>query len=175
VDGLEPLAKLGEAHVRNFHQEHPDQTRWYQGEPDLSALLWLRRDGALLHVAVLTTDDDAQFAAEEGGIGQHDHLRLVLADDGGVVRELLVARVADRAALAGNRDQVSASVARTGDGPPAGRTFYHVRLPVAGWSGRTGRLSVEVADRDGDTLKQTLRFGDPSAPASGSRFRVSSR
>ncbi|MEM6313865.1 MAG: hypothetical protein AAF743_07245, partial [Planctomycetota bacterium] len=54
---LQPTAILGEPAINNLHAKHPDQSRWYDGPDDLSALVWLRHDAHKLHVAVLVRDD----------------------------------------------------------------------------------------------------------------------
>lgn len=58
---LLPTAHLGPDHIQNDYQKEPDATRWYRGETDLSATLWLADtpNATILDLAV--TDDHTTF------------------------------------------------------------------------------------------------------------------
>jgi len=56
-DGLPPEAAITADRIENFNEKHPDSSRWYGGEDDLSGLVWLYRDGTHLRLAVRVRDD----------------------------------------------------------------------------------------------------------------------
>lgn len=59
-----PIASIGEQHVTNLHEAHPDSNRWYGGSKDLSGYIWLfTRDGQV--DAVLDITDDRRVASAD--------------------------------------------------------------------------------------------------------------
>jgi hypothetical protein len=145
LEEVEPLAVLAEAAVTNFHANHPDQSRWYAGPDDLSAIAWLRQDGTDLLLTVAVTDD----VAAEG-----DACLVVLADDEG---QTLHEQRLD-ATVKNGRRWYRMNVSGTSSVDDV------VRL----------NLRLLDDDGSGIGTKQQLDLGDVDRPASGVRLRLKS-
>jgi len=167
---LEPLAVLDAAAAHNLWMKAPDQSRWYGGGKDLSAIVWLRDDGEKLHLFAAVTDDKLVQATAPEKLPQCDSLRVVIANDQGKpIADSTVGLVNNSAALIGTK-LANVSVARQekpGEGPA---TLYHVTMPRSTLGTQPLRLSLSIADNDAGYLKQTLDLGDVSNPINGDRF-----
>ena len=140
---LRHSATRGSDTVENLWVKEPDQSRWYRGEKDLSAGVWLREDGERLVLLIAVIDD--KHTAGDGA-------QLVVADEVGKV--LFTATGAELK-----------SVRREADA----RTFYQVSLPKTAVQERPFRVSVQVNDDDGGYLKQVMKLGRVDEPAKGRR------
>ncbi len=138
---LEPLAVLGTDQVTNLHLQFPEQSRWYKGEKDLSATIWLRQgDDGTVYVAVATVDAD--------WVANGDDIEIVLADESGKV-------------LASDKKSRTRSAAA-----PIIFTFPPGAMPAGPM-----RVSVRVNDCDPgiEGVKQHADLGDVDHPARGVR------
>ena len=162
---LEPLAVLGETNVTNFFNKEPDTSRWYQGETDLSAQVWLRDDGANLHLFAAVTDDKMVEAKSADDLGKSDNLRLVLTDDAGAsLLDKTVGLVGGKVASSG-QGEATATVSRDGT-----RTLYHIVISKNTVGAKPFRLALTVGDNDSDYLKQILELN-----GEGKGFRLATR
>lgn len=170
---LDPVAELDDSAVTNEWDKEPDQSRWYKGTDDLSALAWLRPQGGKLHLAVAVRDDKMAPPASGDEIGTRDGLRVVLADETGkVISDTSAGLVAGQAVLAGDTKDAAATIIRnenTAEGPV---TFYHLTLPKSLVGTKPFRLNLAVSDADENFPKQTLSLGDPAQPHKGIRLAV---
>ncbi len=152
---LQPLAQLGEAQITNFFVKEPDQSRWYRGEKDLSALVWLRESGANLHLAVAVTDDQLVEAKTVAQLAAHDNLRALVRDENGKpLVDVTAGLVASQAQSSGTRG-VFAQIVREGD-----RTFYTLTMPKTLVGSAPFRLSLAIGDNDSNFLKQKLDLSE---------------
>jgi hypothetical protein len=150
---MQPLATLGEEAVTNFFVTQPDPSRWWQGEQDLSAVVWLRRDAGGDRVTLLVAvRDDVMVAGDADTGGAGDGIRLLLASRDGAT--LL--------------DQ-PLSIADAEPGRINGEPVHMYRLQVAAdtWDRGPVHLNLRVADRDGDEVQQVLDIGDVDNPTAG--------
>ena len=143
---LEPVAVLGADTVANRFVEQPDSDRWYKGEADLSAVVWLREHAGKLHLFVQVRDDEHQPPTDTIGPDEADGVHVVFADVDGAVRI----------------DRKLTATERAGD-----RTLYRFALPTDALPERVFRMSLSIQDRDGGVLKQHLDLGQVAAPANG--------
>ncbi|MFA6960145.1 MAG: hypothetical protein WC205_05280 [Opitutaceae bacterium] len=165
---LEPLAVLGSDAVDNFWVKEPDQSRWYRGEKDLSAVAWLRRDGDLLRLFVAVKDDALVQAVSSGVLSQNDSLRALITDEEGKpLLDMTGGLVANRAVTAAEDAGVEFKVVRREGGDAT--TYYQVSFPKARVGGGAFRVNLHVTDNDAGYLKQALRLGDVESPAKGKR------
>ena len=125
---LPPLAILGQAYVTNFHEAHPDTSRWYGGEEDLSATIWVLRYDNQLSVGLRITDDQPR--------ANQDQAIVKLSFDDGTTMQLKLSRTTtfgrDFTGYAGTAD-----------------------IPM---DAATVTIGLEIKDIDTDELKQTLTY-----------------
>ncbi len=152
---LQPLAQLGEENVTNFFVKEPDQSRWYKGEDDLSALVWLRESGENLHLFVAAKDDKLVEASSAADLPKADHLRVSLKDESGkTLVDAMSGMVGGKAVVIGNPN-VKTVITRQD-----GRTLYALTMPKTLVGKAPFRLSVSVGDNDSNFLKQKLDLAD---------------
>lgn len=169
---LEPLAELGSDSIRNLWLKEPDSSRWYKGPNDLSALAWLRDDGADLHLAVAVTDDKLVQPVSAQQPASGDSLRVILSDDAGkrlvdFTGALVANRPAATCAAEGVRFEAARQEQADGSNPV---TFYRLTIPKTVVGTRPFRINLSVADYDADFLKQTADLGEIATPSKGLRL-----
>ena len=158
---LEPLTVLGHSHLENPNMAHPDQSRWYRGDGDVSAIVWLRDGGNALHLAVAVRDDRFHPASSRSEISDHDHLRVALSDQTGqVVRTLALAMVGNTVSVEDPSRLAGATRVEPRLVAPDGQeyTLYYVELPEPPGPSDPFRMQLTVGDRDGGPFKQALRL-----------------
>ena len=148
---LEPLASLGESSVTNFFVKEPDTSRWYKGEGDLSAQVWLRDDGQNLRFFAAVRDDKAVPATSKDQLDQSDGMRLQLESEDGA--SLLDARAS------GSFSSGAAKIEARRD-EATGRWLYAVSIPKTLVGAKPFRLKLTALDNDGFGLKQIAQWGD---------------
>ena len=144
---LQPLAVLGAENVFNFFVKEPDQSRWYGGETDLSALVWARDDGKNLHFSVSVLDDQHVPARVGDDPKIADSVSIVVRDESGKI-------------LVSGPQYVSKR--------ENGRTFYRFSVPRMLVGSAPFRLSLTVNDNDSNFLKQKATLGE----GAGVRLRL---
>ncbi len=163
----EPTAVLGNAQLENFHFKHPDNKRWWQGDLDLSAQLWLRDagDGGLT-VVVAVQDTTPRPAA--ANIDEGDAIRLRLADGVGTVAwDGTIADAGGAKVMAKTGPPATATIEQAG-----GVRIYRVTIPKAVVPAGVFSLSLVVSDDDDGYLKQVLRLGKPENASTWPRCRI---
>jgi len=168
---LEPLTELGSEAVKNLWLKEPDSSRWYKGTSDLSARVWLRDGGAMLHFCVAVADDKHVRPASAQDLKTGDHLRLVVADDAGKPLADFTGALVGAQAVAACAEQgfgFDASRSEAAGKQPA-VTFYHITMPKHVVGNRPFFVNLSIADYDADYLKQTADLGDVNAPLNGER------
>lgn len=163
---LEPFALLGSSELTNLWVKEPDQTRWYTGEKDLSAIVWARQTNDCLHIFLSVTDDKLIPATANDQLPQSDAVRIVLATpDGQVLLDATGGLVNGIAASIGSKEATFAIQRQeAGDGA---RTSYHITIPKSALPQQPCRLNLSVLDNDAGYLKQTLDLGQVSQPKAG--------
>ncbi|HEX2950908.1 MAG TPA: hypothetical protein VHV83_15300, partial [Armatimonadota bacterium] len=157
--GLAPTAKLGEAQVTNLFFKHPDSSRWWKGERDFSAFLWLRQDSKYLYTVVEVTDDSDKLAQQETDLANSDHLRVAVAGADGKIREWAVGRVAGKSVINLLRgtavpDQpVRAEVERN-----TNRTLYRIAIPRTAVNSDSIHMNLIITDNDNGYRKQYISW-----------------
>ena len=157
---LEPLAVLQEDTIENFFVKEPDQTRWYKGDKDLSALVWLRDDGANLQLFVAARDDKLVESKTSDALNKSDALQISLAGENGVFADLRAGLVGGAATLSGKMADIKASITRDEKAEGGAATLYHLTIPKTLVGAKPFRLHLMVFDNDGFGLKQTLKLDD---------------
>ncbi|MEM6332063.1 MAG: LamG-like jellyroll fold domain-containing protein [Planctomycetota bacterium] len=157
----QPLASLGEREVINPHLVQPDQSRWWAGPQDASALVWAQMDGTHLVFAVQVLDQDH--------VPGQDGIELSLRGPGlspssGADTAAWSVRIDAsnaRSSFNGARDATTPSVVRD---DASGATWYLLRVPVSALDHPAAAIcSLTVFDDDGWGAKQQLvaaRLGD---------------
>ena len=152
---LEPLAVMGAESVTNFFVKEPDTSRWYKGEDDLSAQVWLRDDGTDLHLFVAVTDDDSVEALSAAALNKSDSLHLILSgDDGLQLLDKTVGLINGRGVSSG-QGEARATVRREGM-----HTLYHLVIAKNQVGAKPFRLKLIVNDNDAGLAKQKLSLGE---------------
>ena len=144
-----PDARLGGRHRTNRWEQVPGEQRWWGGDADCSADLWLRRDLDALHLVAVVADQTHRPPAAGADPATGDAL-IVLAADGsdGTTRWQAAAdgiAVGPGLAASVTRDQT------------AGTTTYHLAI-ARDTLPRNARLNVRVYDRDAEVPKQHLQW-----------------
>jgi len=170
IAATEPVAVLGADAVTNLYVEQPDASRWYQGEEDLSAIVWAHAvdDGVLFTLAV--RDDRHRPAVRGEDPADHDAARLVLANtSGGPFVDVLLSDGSSAASAAGLRN---VSV-RPGVTMPGGESVTLYQATVTHHEvAEPFRLTLRVFDRDAAEMKQTLDLGDTRNAVKGTLLHV---
>lgn len=166
---LEPLAAPGSDAMTNFWMKEPDSSRWYKGEKDLSAVLWLRQAGDRVRLRVAVRDDRLVQAPAPGELARYDGMRLVIVDDAGtVLLDETGGLIRGDAAVSPQVDGVSLKVARANDET----TLYEWTVPKSLLGRASFRVSMRIYDNDADYPKQIVNLGDVETPSRGLRALV---
>ena len=165
---LEPLAVSNADAVTNLFVKEPDQTRWYQGDKDLSALLWLRADGDNLQLFVSVRDDKLVEAKTPADLNTSDALHVVLARGEEILADARAGLIGGTAQMSGKAAGIVARIARDENAEGGAATLYRLTIPKALVGTQAFQLRLTVADNDGFGLKQTFNLGE----ASGIRLRA---
>lgn len=149
VRAAAPDARLGGRHRTNRWEQVPGEQRWWGGDADCSADLWLRSDREALHVVAVVADQthrpsDAGARAEDGDA-------LVIAGAGSTEAVIRWQIGADGTAAGPG---LQATVARDED---AGTTCYHAVISREALPG-AARLNLRIHDRDAEVPKQFLQW-----------------
>ncbi len=150
----QPLAKLGEAELINEHLVQPDQSRWWAGEADLSALAWAYSDEQSLWITLAVRDDKHVDGA--------DAVRVVLQpiDPGLTSQASAGVTFATPGAAEPGYDGQQTGTWKIKRDKARGLTWYHLQAPRAALGGPGANLVLEVHDDDGWGAKQRL-VGSP--------------
>ena len=167
---LEPLQSLGGDEVTNFWVKEPDQSRWYKGDQDLSATVWLRDAGDTLQLFVAARDDKLVEAKSAAGLDKSDSLRVVMASDKGTLADARVGLVGGAAQIMGKAAGIAAKVTRDEKAMGGAATLYWLTIPKALIGAEPFRLSLTLSDNDSDFLKQEARLGEADKPGDGLRL-----
>ena len=170
-------AALGSAQVTNLFEKQQDRSKWWQGEPDLSATVWMRCDSQRLYLLVWVLDDRDVTGTAPEKMGDFDSLRVGVSRDGRYKDEYTVGRIAGKTVLyrevssltrpveqIESSPEISAEVRRQDKG-----TFYAVSLDRTLAGDGLFRFNFLVNDNDEGVRKQYLEFsggmaaGNPSA------------
>lgn len=174
----EPLAVLGSDSVDNLWMKEPDSSRWYTGQSDLSALLWLYSEegSGTVNLVLAVTDDQLVQPARAEDLPQGDSVQLSLLNEAGEsIVEVCGGLVGDQPQLlppaqAGIRLEAVREQTPAFNNPP--RTWYRFTLDKEMLGNAPLSLRLTVNDNDKGYLKQTLRFGEQPAQAATGRFLI---
>ncbi|AHF90471.1 hypothetical protein OPIT5_09930 [Opitutaceae bacterium TAV5] len=172
---LEPFAVAGRESITNEWEKDPDASRWYKGEADLSAAVWLRDDpaGNRLHLFLVATDDRhvAPSGSAAGALAAGDSFRVRLsAEAGRTLLDVTGALTGSGPVLAGAPDGVAFHALRQEKTAAAdAATLYHLAIPKPLVGGMPFRVNLLLIDNDAGYPKQTLAIGDVEAPQTGLR------
>jgi hypothetical protein len=148
---------LDEKTLENPHHLHPDASRWWQGEHDLSGEGWLRQDGRAV-ILVLAVRDDHDVSA---GRDASDQLRIRLSPHNGDDPSHVLQWTPDHVEYANAQPGVAMARQRI-EKDQGGVTVYRARieLPADSLAG-PWKLALELIDTDdGREIKQAMRWGD---------------
>ncbi|GAT32617.1 hypothetical protein TSACC_21016 [Terrimicrobium sacchariphilum] len=163
---LEPFALLGSSELTNLWVKEPDQSRWYTGEKDLSAIVWTRQTTESLHIFLSVMDDRMTAASTSDQLPQNDAVRLVLAGaDGKPVLDATGGLVNGSAASIGSKEATFAI--QREESTSIARITYHITIAKSSLPSQPLRLNLSVLDNDAGYLKQTLDLGQVSQPKAG--------
>ncbi|MEM6315480.1 MAG: hypothetical protein AAF743_15440, partial [Planctomycetota bacterium] len=84
VDQLAPAAVLTDRHVVNYFERVPGDARWWNGDDDLSATVWMARDETSLCVVVDVADQDHDVSSNDPA--ENDHIELAIVDGDDITR-----------------------------------------------------------------------------------------
>jgi len=158
---------LGSAHVSNLFEKLPDNTKWWQGESDLSASAWMRCDAKRFYLTVWVLDDKDVTGKEPEKIGLFDCLRVATSADGKAMDAYAIGRIDGRTAIykeqsarglgkgsvAADATEVQAVVTRLENG-----TLYRVSLDRTLVGDGVFRMNFLVNDNDWGEPKQVLEL-----------------
>jgi hypothetical protein len=167
---LQPLAQLDDAAVTNFWFKEPDQSRWYRGLNDLSALAWLRESGQEVHLFVAVRDDKLVQAPSASSLKESDSLHIVFArDNGPITLDVKAGLVNGKTVLTGNNTKVGVTVNRDETGSDGPRTLYHFTVPKPLLGNQPFHVNLNIVDNDDTFVKQQLQLGNVESPQQGLR------
>lgn len=163
---LEPFAAPGSEAVTNFWMKEPDSSRWYKGDKDLSAVVWLREDGERVRLRIEVRDDRMVQAPDRAELNRGDAVRVTIADEDGTKRfDATGGWTGGNPALLAPSEGTEFKAARTETGTLA----YEWTMSRSIWGETPRRVSVRIFDNDADFPKQTIDLGDVDNPARGLR------
>ena len=156
---------LGSAHVSNLYEKMPDNSKWWQGEKDLSATAWMRCDDQRVYLLVWVLDDKDVTGNEPEKMGEFDSLEIGVCREGRTPDLYTIGRVDGRVAVyreassdrtpkgllpAGSR-AIHADVQRSGGG-----TLYRVAFDRNMVGDKVVGLNFLVNDNDAGYRKQFI-------------------
>lgn len=173
----EPAVVLGEGQIKNFHEAYPDQSRWYAGAADLSAVMWVRDAGQTIDIVVAVRDDAdgkaTNDAAAKTDILEGDALHLSIASLHSEKQPVdIQIGWHGEAPITRHHPEsqgIESSVVKLAGNAEGYRYLYRATIPKA-LLGPSSHVRGVVVDRDGDVRKQVLQLGQLDDPQSGFRL-----
>ncbi|GEM_PF-2756287 len=164
----EPTGILGADSIQNLFFKEPDTNKWWKGERDLSATVWLRQDSGNLLVAVEVEDDTHVPAKGADDLFKSDSLEIAVS--GGTLAKPLYFAIGevDGKAIAVSLDggaSPKAKMSRSGS-----HTCYYIEIPWTKLVGaKEGFVNARINDNDAGYLKQHAvwkpDYENPAAPS----------
>ncbi len=151
-ESIDPTLAFDPVRLQNFHEAFPDSERWFSGDDDLSANLWVATDENTIALVVRARDD--QHSVDASNLVESDALQIAI-DDPKTIVTLAVEpdglKIDSSGELpAGFKAQVQRD---------EGVTLYRISFDRASADGLE-KLNLRLLDRDGDLYKQTLTLRD---------------
>ncbi len=147
---LPPEAEITADQIENFHEKHPDPSRWYGGKDDLGGMVWLYRDDTCLRLTVRIQDDVLVGAQKATQLADQDAITVTLrsADSDTPDRHYTVS--ADGRTSSEGFGDGTLGLANTVDGV----LIYQFAWPLESFDVNLLDLSIELHDSDQGYPKQ---------------------
>lgn len=146
---IPPSAGVESVEVVNFHEKHPDSTRWWSGDMDLSAMVWCYRTDDKLRVVVVVKDAEIKSGGDEG-----DALSVSISPYGSLNADsLLLGSDGQLSQIEGTVKPMAATATKTADGVMYSLTWNYDDIPAG-----PNTISVTVQDNDAGFIKQEARI-----------------
>ncbi|MDA3798422.1 MAG: LamG domain-containing protein [Kiritimatiellae bacterium] len=153
---IAPDAKLGATHVENFFVKQPDASRWWQGDKDLSSIVWVQTTETNLVLTVAVSDVNHESGDELHG----DRIKWNIEGENLAPREIIQwINKSGVSSVAGNgKDLIKGEIQFAGRNEAKGLSIYQLRLSKLMLSHGVFRVNLEVYDKDGDLEKQVITW-----------------
>ncbi len=144
----DPTVAFNPIRLENFHEAFPDSDRWFGGDDDLSAKLWVAIDDTTIGLVVRVRDD--RHSIDDDNMAESDALQIAVDDPAKVVT-LAIEPDGMKVDSPGGLPAGFRADARRGDG----ETDYRISFDRSATDG-TAAVNLRILDRDGELYKQTL-------------------
>ncbi len=159
---LPALAELAEPDLTNLFVQHPDSSRWWHGDGDLSARVWATADTKSLDLLVAVRDDQQRTGGAPATLPEQDSLQLGVAgnDEGSVQMWTIGTSTKGPGAWRSNAlDQADPDLRIEIERDEAGKlTWYRCSIPRSRLPQGALRLNLQINDNDDGFRKQFLRW-----------------
>ncbi|MEM6822330.1 MAG: hypothetical protein AAF558_10365, partial [Verrucomicrobiota bacterium] len=167
-DSVPSEIELTEIQVTNLYDKHPDQSRWWQGDQDLSGRVWFRGDSEHLYIAVQSNDDYYQKGTEAKSLWKSDSLQIAFTKPGDmnfdeytigqIEEEVTVYKHKHRSGLkAGklpaNNQEIEARIKRSDK-----KTFYFLKVDRQLFGRGAVSLNLLINDNDSGEREQFIQW-----------------
>lgn len=165
-----PTVLLRDQAIRNLHEKFPDSSRWWQGEEDLSAAVWLAADSSRFYVIVRVNDDRSVAAKREplesdavvvglSRTGGDDVNAYVIRPEASVILKTRSSFGLPAGELAADNPEIKARVETIETGfDQAPGTLYRISVDRAFLENKPFFVNVLVNDVDSGFRKQFLEW-----------------
>ncbi len=168
---VEPELDIDSRGIVNEFAKEPDSSRWWKGQADLSAAMWLRADRDRLYVVIAVTDDVHRAAgADKVNAGDAALLRL---SDGKTLTRIALPAAGGVPLIARGNEVFRPATAGQGelkveriDRREGGVTWYRLSLARSLVAAKRLDINAQINDDDFGVHKQSLIHApvDPANP-----------
>ncbi len=144
----DPTVAFNPIRLQNFHEAFPDSDRWFGGDDDLSAKLWVATDDTTIGLVVRVRDD--RHSVEDENLAESDAIQIAVDDPAKIVT-LAIEPDGMKVDSPGGLPAGFRADARRGDG----ETVYRISFDRSATDGPAA-VNLRILDRDDDLYKQTL-------------------
>ncbi len=166
-DNEAPTAILKDKGVYNFFDKFPDVSKWWKGEKDVSATIWLKADERNVYLMVKVQDDKRFNSSTVDSLMNSDNIIVGIADNnlkkasnyiiGSVGKNTEVRKFtgADLTGTTISDKQISANIIQSSN---TQFTYYKIIIPTTLFPGKSGYINLLVNDSDWGQRKQYISW-----------------
>ena len=147
-----PTLTFDPARLKNIHEAFPDAERWFGGDDDLSAKLWVATDEATIGLVVLVRDD--QHSVDDSNLSESDALQIAVDDP----KQIITVAIETSGLKVDSPNGLPAGF-RANAQRGEGTTLYRITFDRTE-TDSPAVVNLRILDRDDDLYKQSLTLRD---------------
>lgn len=158
------MAQIKDKGVFNFFDKFPDNTKWWKGEDDLSANLWIRQDKNNIHIILKVKDDKYTTPTNGKDLLKHDAVLLAFAAPENSMKEYIITTI-DQKAFVGKypghyltREAVKDSFIKATIKRESTITWYTISVPKSTLNKNGNLINILINDGDWGQRKQFIEW-----------------